>query len=476
MRNTFLCLVLSSVCLIPTGDANGQEIPRREYLKYVPLNCPRLLQQTVATDALHLYGDRESPSYRDVNPVDGIDDDRYDILQSLAVRFAPYLVQNTANIPTAFETYIHNTTPFPLHIDTWDVSGEESELTRTEGIDLSILGHAACQTLIPTGTGTALQPLSMKGAIEDERLVELLGQFAPRAPQLKGMDEPFVRQGPDLFSVLFFDFPGEGPGSWEQGYEPEYEKTPEEKRNAFPHSYVHPFLVNVDDDRGDHLGYELVLQYWFFYPSNDGGNNHEGDWEHLNVVISPRSMVESPLSAEIIGHILKGVLPATDDVPDPLVIRRVEYYFHHFVMTLDFSSPNVYQHRDEWNADVKSRPNQRFQENEIWKAIRYTAYVDDEETVVNTHPFGYIGADNKGFDQALSVPGGKNRNSHGTFPFPGRYHNIGPAGATEQVSVYVDPRGYWKRLKDGVVTTGPEFKRGRVLGLADRDRLRIVPD
>ena len=104
------------------------------------------------------------------------------------------------------------------------------------------------------------------------------------------------------------------------------------------------------------------------------------------------------------------------------------------------------------------------------------AYVDDEETTVNTHPIGYIGADNKGFDQALSKPGGKNRNSHGTFPFPGRYHNIGPAGATEQVSVHLDSRNYWKRLGNGKTTIGPDFERGSVIGLADPQRLRIVPD
>jgi len=219
-----------------------------------------------------------------------------------------------------------------------------------------------------------------------------------------------------------------------------------------------------------------VLQYWFYYPSNDGGNNHEGDWEHMNVVVAPRSMVEQPLSAGTVDRILTGALPATDDAPDPLVIRRAEYYFHHFMMVLDFSSPNVYEPRDQWEVDVKNRPKLRFQESEIWKAIRHLAYVDDDETIVNTHPFGYIGADNKGLDQAMAAPGGKNRDSHGTYPFPGRYVSIGPAGATEQISVHVDPRRYWKKLKAGEKTMGPEFKRGGVLGLADPDRLRIIPD
>ena len=66
----------------------------------------------------------------------------------------------------------------------------------------------------------------------------------------------------------------------------------------------------------------------------------------------------------------------------------------------------------------------------IWKKIRYLAYLDDKETIVNTHPVCFIGADNKGLDQLLCMPGGKNRDSHGSYPFPGMYKDIGPAGAT----------------------------------------------
>ena len=41
---------------------------------------------------------------------------------------------------------------------------------------------------------------------------------------------------------------------------------------------------------------------------------------------------------------------------------------------------------------------------------------------------------NKGLDQLLTAPGGKNRDSHGTYPFPGLYKDIGPGGATEQIN------------------------------------------
>lgn len=47
-----------------------------------------------------------------------------------------------------------------------------------------------------------------------------------------------------------------------------------------------------------------------------------------------------------------------------------------------------------------------------WKYIRGMAYRDAEEMEINTHPVGYIGADNKGLDQLLAAPGGTNRDSH----------------------------------------------------------------
>jgi hypothetical protein len=464
------------VFFIFIGDAPAKEVARDAYLTHVPLHAPRLVQQTAASQALHLYGDRDDPAYRDVNPVDGIDDERYDVLLSLAVRFAPYLVQNTTNIPVNFDTYIENRSSFPLHIDTWDITDAEPKLIGSKGVNFSALGEAECEAPL-AGRALDEHPLSTTdGAIEDCKLLELLDRYSPWQQPKSALNETVVRGHPELFTVLFFDWPGEGPENWEIEYEAEYLKTPAEQRRFFPHAYVHPFLVEVVDEQGAALGYDLVLQYWFFYPFNDSGMNHEGDWEHMNVVIAPRSTVQRPLSAETVEDILTGELPATEDAPDPLVIRRVDYYFHHLVMTLDFSIPNVYQPSDRWKAEVRALPKVRFQESEIWEAIRHMAYVDDEETIVNTHPLGYIGSDNKGLDQALAAPGAKNRNSHGTFPFPGRYQNVGPGGTNDQISVYVDPRRYWKQLKAGDVTTGPEFERGRVLGLADPDRLRIVPD
>lgn len=54
------------------------------------------------------------------------------------------------------------------------------------------------------------------------------------------------------------------------------------------------------------LGDKALIQYWFLYPFNDWVNNHEGDWEHINVVVSS----QDPATAKI---------------------EYVDYYFHHHV-------------------------------------------------------------------------------------------------------------------------------------------------
>jgi hypothetical protein len=69
-----------------------------------------------------------------------------------------------------------------------------------------------------------------------------------------------------------------------------------------PTQYAHIFWLNRA--RG-----ELVVQYWFFYPYNDWINHHEGDWEHVNVVLSGPSHLGRAADYRAVGY---------------------EYYFHGF--------------------------------------------------------------------------------------------------------------------------------------------------
>lgn len=194
------------------------------------------------------------------------------------------------------------------------------------------------------------------------------------------------------------------------------------------------------------------------------------------MVISPKDRVESYLTAAEVQNILDHDPEETAGQEDELVIKRIENYFHHFVMPLDFSNPNVYLPRPEWEELINKRSEKRFGENDLLEGIRYRAYMDDPETRINTHPFIYIGGDNKGLDQIMQMPGGTNRDSHGSYPFTGMFKNIGPAGATEQISSYVNPRSYFRRIEKDPAPVPPEFKRGNVIQFDQLERLEIVPD
>jgi hypothetical protein len=89
--------------------------------------------------------------------------------------------------------------------------------------------------------------------------------------------------------VYFLDLPGTstGPGhddenwtdGWRaaQGYDDPTTVVPTEA-NYPPSQYAHLFWLSKADDL-------LAIQYWFFYPYDKFANNHEGDWEHVNVVL-----------------------------------------------------------------------------------------------------------------------------------------------------------------------------------------------
>lgn len=96
------------------------------------------------------------------------------------------------------------------------------------------------------------------------------------------------------FIFFHYDFGGSGrnsPDTWYEDY-----------RN-FSDLYTDTIYAHVFP-----LGNKAVIQYWFFYPFNDWVNNHEGDWEHINVCVSSQ---------------------------DPAIanIEYVDYYFHFQVKT-----------------------------------------------------------------------------------------------------------------------------------------------
>jgi hypothetical protein len=84
------------------------------------------------------------------------------------------------------------------------------------------------------------------------------------------------------------------PGQWISQYRTE------RQQNQSPHTVYARLFRN---------SFETVVQYWIFYPYNDGYNNHEGDWEHINVRLNAQN-------------------PAT------AAITTIDFYFHNKVKIL----------------------------------------------------------------------------------------------------------------------------------------------
>jgi len=61
-----------------------------------------------------------------------------------------------------------------------------------------------------------------------------------------------------------------------------------------PTQYAHLFWLSRG--RG-----ELVVQYWFYYPFNEWLNHHEGDWEHVNVLLRGPSRLAPAADYRVIG-------------------------------------------------------------------------------------------------------------------------------------------------------------------------------
>jgi hypothetical protein len=223
--------------------------------------------------------------------------------------------------------------------------------------------------------------------------------------------------------------------------------------------------VSIDSDRR----YALVLQYWFFYPFNDGTNNHEGDWEHVSVIITTpaKSAAASLLGARMteaeIQRTLNGEMPI-----DSTVLAAVEYFFHETYVVLDYVAARR-------SVLAKASGNRGLVRFHIWEQpgfIQESILARLENPALSTHPIGYIGGNNRGPDELTSVlprfGAGYNRNAHGTYPFPGTWQAVGPLGSTEQISGAVVPA---LLMLDGINS----FKDKNFLQFG-YDQITLIPD
>jgi hypothetical protein len=166
---------------------------------------------------------------------------------------------------------------------------------------------------------------------------------------------------PNQIATWYFDFPGQTPREWWHAYW-QFRAGPDSAIWAQPTTYAHPFL----DASG-----RMVIQYWYFYPFNDYIGNHEGDWEHVNVVL-------------------------TEDLSG---IEQVHYYFHHRSLSLP-------------QGDSKPR---------IVDQTHPIVYVGGRAYNILDYPIRIFSGD-------------QNEGSHAAFPYPGEWESAAGLGSPESVN------------------------------------------
>ena len=450
MRPAIILAVCCTSVLVSPGGLGAQAIPRPDYFTYLLPGIPLPTTEQPATGAFHLYGDTASPGYADQKPRNGIDDSRDAWLTALSVRFAPWMVRNTVDYPMDWRRFVYEGPSFPLFVDVFDKTGEQPRLVRSQAIDLQDIERVPCRV-----SGAA----AVRDTTPDCQLLALLERFAP---DRRAAPRALAPSGAEQ-EVMYLDFPGEDPASWNLEYEGAVKGIISRRYVGWAKTYVHPFIAPVAGRPKNDPRYDVVLQYWFFYPINDAGNIHEGDWEHINIVLTTREQEARPFTQAELTTLLAG--PAS---PEDFIIREVQYYFHHWVFELNYFLPNVYLAREEWDRQLDSIPPERFGEKAIWEQMRRQAYLDEEETRLNLHPIVFIGGDNRGLQQLISVPTRLGRASHGSYPFVGLYKDVGPGNTGELMT------HRWDMFRTPPDSNAPETEP--IVRLDNPDRIELIPD
>ena len=446
--------------VILAAPLGGQQITRATYYNYLP-PFPRIVSQTRASKEFAVYGDTADPAYADIEPADGVDDRRYRTLLSMAARFSPILRQNNFNVPRDLEALFGS--HWMLAIDGWTTAG--ISLGR-DSITLETVHEAASEKV--TAPSVAI-------SARDSILLELLRQMSPSARR-----SAIAAAEGATDTVLFIDMPGFDARSWRAQYA---------HREWTKHSsiYTHAFVWEDSSAHRD-ARYAFVLQYWFFYPFNDAVNEHEGDWEHVNVLVTPHAWrppgeAPKPIAGGplVDSFTVARMLAGDPALFDSLAIGAVDYYFHQNVVRIDYMtlSPAV--------AGKSGVPEDR---RYFWEDVDFVRRAIVERLGaaggrLATHPLVYVGGNNKGPDELLAVVprfrGSFKRNSGSSYPFPGTWQTVAGFGVTETVNGRVtphtrdDPSLPWDSIIDE-----PEFltyRAGDIHLLPDWERVeRLVID
>ncbi len=310
---------LLAVTLTSAGCA-GSRSPRTAYLQIIrPDQRPPLVGTRAAADSL--YGDALQSLQGD-----GISEDRRDSLEALVRRFTPTLV-----LPEDDAVSVGKRRFQLVPCDPW-LLADTLHIDRIDAAPYQLQNYAS----VPLHN---LEPDSL-GRLVDDALR--------------------YQSDPDHLEIWYFDFPGESPRRWWEEYA-RLRAGPDSARWAKPVVWAHPYLNGVG---------RVVLQYWYFYPFNDHISDHEGDWEHVNVVLNE----------------------------DRASIREIHYYFH---------GRSVHLPQGEYLPEIED-------------GTHPVVYVGGRSYMVWDYPTRILNGDH-------------NSGSHGNYPYPGEWEAAAALGHTESV-------------------------------------------
>jgi hypothetical protein len=409
-------VLLLGMVLAASRVVGSQQLARTAYYDYLP-PAPRIVAQTTASARLRLFGDVQDSLYRDIDPIDGIDDRRAARLLLIAERFSPVMRRNNFVVPRDLDATLGPV--HYLHVDTW----HRGRLVRSDSLALG------ATRVGPRLAGVTRNDSVVAAPPVDDRtsLRRLIDELHPRTGRraiehAEGEDE----------QILYFDQPGSDPASWRRAFA---STDPREGARVF----AHPFIREVEDSGDNDERYLFVIQFWFFYPFNDAVNTHEADWEHINVLVTTKERAARAHPATFRNALLSAadierILSPSYSVDDSLIISAVDYFFHQNTTTLDY----VALATSDRSASV-SRSDAHY----VWEDIDFVAdVVRDRLTTgggrIATHPIVYIGGDNKGPDELLILRprflASFKRNSGSSYPFPGVWQTVAGFGVTEKVN------------------------------------------
>ena len=134
-------------------------------------------------------------------------------------------------------------------------------------------------------------------------------------------------------------------------------------------------------------------------------NEHEGDWEHINVLLTPNAYrpagtAPAPMAGTVLLDSLEVVrlLRGERGPTDSLSIGAVDYYFHQNVVRLDYLSLAT-----DGTDSATMRDRRYFWEDANFVARTLVARLTVGGGKLAAHPLVFIGGNNKGPDELLAA-------------------------------------------------------------------------